>query len=331
MVATKDFRSLVGSGSSSSSSKANMTSLSTLKLIPPPEKEFSGLPSPEFGMENRDEKEQGRPSGSERRSKHDGSSTPPPKIPNRQRQGKSKSTNRQSRGDNSTSMSRRRARSHSKTRHSLSNSSRERSQTIGSYSDVNERRESDDIGAFDYGSILGSLPFNEDDGSSSVGKSVSAMSKLLVSPSSAMTTEVDNRTIKKSTSPKKLVSSPKKLVTSHNTDARDKAKKPKVIIVGTAKVYSRSLIPPKVFHSSSTGLWISTINTSSDSSDDVKAFSFHTEQEARASAYANAPPVMIPFDNFPGCMLCDNKYSLLRRKKHCRNCGICICTNFSCR
>lgn len=327
MVATKDFRSLVGSGSSSSSSsKANMTSLSTLKLIPPPEKEFSGLPSPEFGMENRDEKEPSRPSGSERRFKHDGSSTPPPKIPNRQRQGKSKSTNRQSRGDNSTTVSRRRARSHSKTRHSLSNGSRERSQTIGSYSDVNERRESDDIGAFDYGSILGSLPRSEDDGSSSVGKSGSAMSKLLVSPSSAMTTEVDNRTIKKSTSPKKSISSPKKL-----TDARSKAKKPKVVIVGTAKVYSRSLIPPKVFHSSSTGLWISTINTSSDSSDDVKAFSFHTEQEARASAYANAPPVMIPFEKFPECMLCDNKYSLLSRKKHCRNCGICICTNFSCR
>lgn len=328
MVATKDFRSLVGSGSSS---KANMTSLSTLKLVPPPnEKEFSGLPSPEFGMENRDEKEQGRPSGPERRSKRDGSSTPPPKIPNRQRQGKSKSTNRQSRGDSSTTVSRRRARSHSKTRHSLSNSSRERSQTIGSYSDVNERRESDDIGAFDYGSILGSLPRSEDDGSSSVGKSGSAMSKLLVSPSSAMTMEVNNRTIKKSTSPKKSISSPKKLVTSQ-TDARAKAKKPKVVIVGTTKVYARSLIPPKVFHSSSTGLWISTINTSSDSSDDVKAFSFHTEQEARASAYANAPPVMIPFEKFPECMLCGNKYSLLRRKKHCRNCGICICTNFSCR
>lgn len=318
MVATKDFRSMVSSGNSSS--KANMTSLSTLKLIPPPEREFSGMPS----VENRDEKEQGRPSGSERRSKRDGSITPPPKISNRQRQGNSKSTNRQSRGDNSTTESRRRARSHSKTRHSLSNGRRERSQTIGSYSDVNGRRESDDIGAFDYGSILGSLPRSEDDGSSSVGKSVSTMSKLLVSPSSAMTMEVDKRAIKKSTSPKKLV-------TSH-TDARDnKANKPKVVIVGTAKVYSRSLIPPKVFHSSSTGLWISTINTSSDSSDDVKAFSFHTEQEARASAYANAPPVMIPFDNFRRCMLCDNKYSLLRRKKHCKNCGICVCTNFSCR
>ncbi len=316
MVATRDIRSMIGS--SGSNSNGGMTSLSTLKLVPPPLTDEFPNPS-----ETRDDKEQSRSSRSDRRSKRDGGSSPLPKTPTRHRQGKSSSTSsnikRQGRGDNASAVSR----SNSKTRHSSVSNNRERSRTFPSTSNDDLDCET---GAFDFKPLLGSLASGREESSAAINlpSSASALSKLLGTTSSTTTAPVNNMT----TSPKDT--SPKRMATNE-TDARATTTNPKVTIVGKAKVYSRILIPPNVYHSSATGLWISTINTSSRSSDDVKAFSFRTEQEARASAYANAPPVMISFDNCSECMLCDNKFSLLRRRKHCRNCGICICTNFSCR
>lgn len=311
--------------SGSSSGKSNLMSLSTMKLVPPPSTDFPS-PSRELGMESRDEKEQSRSSRSDRRTKRDGGSTPPPKIPIRHRPTSSNVMKRQGRGENASAMSNSSRRSNSKSRHPSLSNNRERSQKIPS--SFNENLDGEN-GAFDFNPLLGSHSGGNEESSDAIylPSSASAMSKLLDTASSATTAPVSNMT----TSPKKMkTTSPKKMPTNE-TDARATTTNPKVTIVGKAKVYSRSLIPPKVYHSSATGLWISTINTSSRSTDDVKAFSFRTEQEARASAYANAPPVMIPFDNCSECMLCDNKFSLLRRRKHCRNCGICICTNFSCR
>lgn len=73
----------------------------------------------------------------------------------------------------------------------------------------------------------------------------------------------------------------------------------KIFMFGTTKVYSRTLIPPTVFHSGATDLWVVTINnksklansidssissrSSGNSTSSLKAFSFRTEKEARAS------------------------------------------------
>ena len=342
-MTTRDIRSMLGSNND-----GNMTSLSKSEVpdFPNPPREFGmetrddflskscrldrrSKREEEFGMESRDDF-LSRSSRSDRRSKRDDGSTPPPrnpKSPNRHRQGKSTSTSsdvkRQGRGENTSAVSNSSRRSNS--RHiSGAKNRRERSQTL-----PRDDNPDCETGAFDYTPLTvgSSAGCDEESSEANFSSSASALSKLLGTTTSAITVPVNNT----STSPRKM-KSPKKMTTNENdADGRATTAKPKVTIVGKAKVYSRSLIPPKVYHSSATGLWISTVNTSSNSSDDVKAFSFRTEQEARASAYANAPPVMIPFDNCSECMLCDNKFSLLRRRKNCRNCGICICTNFSCR
>ncbi|KAL7439249.1 hypothetical protein ACHAXH_008414 [Discostella pseudostelligera] len=114
----------------------------------------------------------------------------------------------------------------------------------------------------------------------------------------------------------------------------------KIFMVGTTKCYSRTLIPPTMYHNTSTDLWVVTINNnnitnsinyaSNTNNNSIKAFSFRTEREARASAYANAPPIMLAFDQWKECMLCGTRFTMFKRPRHCRNCGICICSNFGC-
>ena len=118
-----------------------------------------------------------------------------------------------------------------------------------------------------------------------------------------------------------------------------------MIMVGTQRVYPRTLVQPTIYHSEATDLWIATIHTDANSiptASDIsmstneqknkhKAFSFHDEKAARASAYANSPPVLIPFGTTSQCMLCDTSFTFLRRPKHCKNCGIIICGDCSTR
>ncbi|KAL3803266.1 hypothetical protein ACHAW5_009938 [Stephanodiscus triporus] len=120
----------------------------------------------------------------------------------------------------------------------------------------------------------------------------------------------------------------------------------KITMVGMNKVHSRTLIPPTVYHNTVTDLWIVTINTNSKvahsipgfdrhannnvSNNSVKAYSFSNEKEARASAYAMAPPVMLPFDQCKECTICATTFTFFKRPRHCRNCGIITCNNYSC-
>lgn len=118
---------------------------------------------------------------------------------------------------------------------------------------------------------------------------------------------------------------------------------PPMIMIGTQRVYPRTLMQPTIHHSAATDLWIATIHTDASSTssanesskNDAKgkrmAFSFHDEKAARASAYANSPPVPVPFGNTSQCMLCDTSFTFLRRPKHCKNCGIVICAECSTR
>lgn len=99
-------------------------------------------------------------------------------------------------------------------------------------------------------------------------------------------------------------------------------------------VYTRHLLPTSVYHNQATGIWITTINmsqkeeiTRSNAAKYLKAFSFPTENEARESAYANAPPRMLPFTENSICQICSKSFSFLTRPCHCRNCGICICNS----
>jgi hypothetical protein len=105
-------------------------------------------------------------------------------------------------------------------------------------------------------------------------------------------------------------------------------------IVLPSPIHTRHLLPSSVYNNRATGIWITTINMSQkevvtkvNAAKYLKAFSFPTENEARESAYANAPARMIPFDENPECQICEKSFSFLNRPAHCRNCGICICSS----
>ena len=110
---------------------------------------------------------------------------------------------------------------------------------------------------------------------------------------------------------------------------------------GGAQIHAASVIHPRtllsatVYHNTATNLWIATINTNQKgvatdprtAAKYLKAFSFPTERQARASAIANAPPKMIPSSRSPCCVVCFKKFAVFKRAGHCRNCGVCICSN----
>jgi FYVE zinc finger len=50
-----------------------------------------------------------------------------------------------------------------------------------------------------------------------------------------------------------------------------------------------------------------------------------SQNQARSLARSWTPPRMHHFSNYKFCHLCKNKFALLRRACHCRNCGVCIC------
>ena len=99
------------------------------------------------------------------------------------------------------------------------------------------------------------------------------------------------------------------------------------------QIRPRVLLAATVYHNTATSLWITTINTNQKgvardpklANKYLKAFSFPSEQEARESAIANAPPKMIPFSEFDECSLCKSPFTVFKRASHCRNCGVCVC------
>jgi len=116
---------------------------------------------------------------------------------------------------------------------------------------------------------------------------------------------------------------------SHTTTTMSNLKLP-------SNIYTRMLLSASVYHNQATGLWITIINTNqrssrkgSDAASNLKAFSFHTEREARESAYANTPPKMLEFDDNPTCFSCKSRFTVFKRASHCRNCGVCVCCSCS--
>ena len=102
------------------------------------------------------------------------------------------------------------------------------------------------------------------------------------------------------------------------------------------RLRTRNLVTAYVNHSKSTGLWITQINLEERvnkkgvSQSSARAFSFRSENEAKETAYVNAPPKMIIFDMVSNCFGCESKFNqVFRRPAHCRNCGVCICPSCS--
>eukprot|EP00523_Entomoneis_sp_CCMP467_P017547 CAMPEP_0168810340 /NCGR_PEP_ID=MMETSP0726-20121227/3551_1 /TAXON_ID=265536 /ORGANISM="Amphiprora sp., Strain CCMP467" /LENGTH=772 /DNA_ID=CAMNT_0008862353 /DNA_START=58 /DNA_END=2373 /DNA_ORIENTATION=+ len=103
------------------------------------------------------------------------------------------------------------------------------------------------------------------------------------------------------------------------------------------QIRPRVLLAATVYHNTATGLWITTINTNQKgvsrdpkrANKYLKAFSFPTEQEARESAIANAPPKMVPFGENNNCTICQSPFTMFKRASHCRNCGTCMCNECS--
>ncbi len=107
-------------------------------------------------------------------------------------------------------------------------------------------------------------------------------------------------------------------------------------VVLPSVIHTRELLETSVYNNEATGIWITTINMSqkervnkANAGKYLKAFSFQTQNEAIESAYANAPPKMLPFDEYPFCFLCSAQFSVFKRASHCRNCGVCICNGCS--
>ena len=132
-------------------------------------------------------------------------------------------------------------------------------------------------------------------------------------------------------------STPPKPSNGSTTNNKPKPKQ-KIFMIGNTKVYSRKLIPPTIYYNPSADQWVVEINNSCDDTEKesgkstivIQSYSFQTEKEARTSAYANAPPQMIPFNQKETCMLCPTKFTFFKRPKHCRNCGIVICSSYNC-
>jgi hypothetical protein len=61
----------------------------------------------------------------------------------------------------------------------------------------------------------------------------------------------------------------------------------------------------------------------------TQCFPEPTEQHAMETGFAMATPRMLPFDESPICHVCKVKFALLRRPRHCRTCGVCICSSCS--
>ena len=78
---------------------------------------------------------------------------------------------------------------------------------------------------------------------------------------------------------------------------------------------------PTIEHYAFAGKWVVDFGS--------RTSSYDTEIEARAASRLFAPPKMHPFEQSPKCFVCEDKFAVFRRASHCRNCGVCICSNCS--
>ncbi|KAL3934616.1 MAG: hypothetical protein SGBAC_009706 [Bacillariaceae sp.] len=109
-------------------------------------------------------------------------------------------------------------------------------------------------------------------------------------------------------------------------------------------IRKRDLLPWTVKRNATTNKWVASVQTNQKaweaastnherSLEQVRSchtFSGATESEAYEAGLAMAPPVMHPFSECSTCFLCKSKFAVFQRPKHCKNCGVVICSSCCC-
>jgi hypothetical protein len=109
-------------------------------------------------------------------------------------------------------------------------------------------------------------------------------------------------------------------------------------------IRKRDLLPWTVKRNATTNLWVAYVQTNQkaweqSSSNHERSleqmrschtFSGATEEQAYEAGLAMAPPVMQPSSENPFCFLCKSKFAVFQRPKHCKNCGVVICSTCCC-
>jgi len=107
----------------------------------------------------------------------------------------------------------------------------------------------------------------------------------------------------------------------------------------TGSILPRTLLPSSVIHNQGKkNPWVATVNTNQkaldsnnveEGSKSLRAFAVPSKKQAICLAKAWAPPRMHPFENSPECFICETRFAVFRRACHCRNCGVCVCSQCS--
>lgn len=102
-------------------------------------------------------------------------------------------------------------------------------------------------------------------------------------------------------------------------------------------IISRTSLPYTIERNEMTMDWTAVINTNQFAldTDDLEGIeesavcmTFKSIEEAREACHAYSPPRMHSFDDCPTCQICQKSFSrLIRRPSHCKNCGVCVCSN----
>ncbi|CAJ1966341.1 unnamed protein product [Cylindrotheca closterium] len=109
-------------------------------------------------------------------------------------------------------------------------------------------------------------------------------------------------------------------------------------------IRKRDLLPWTVKRNATTNKWVASVQTNQKAWEEASSnhersleqvrschtFSGDTESEAYEAGLAMAPPVMHPFSDNPTCFLCKSKFAVFQRPKHCKNCGVVICSSCCC-
>jgi len=134
----------------------------------------------------------------------------------------------------------------------------------------------------------------------------------------------------------------KRMVTGINTsDNRRRTKAKEKIFKTSASVskfiVARTSLPYTIKQSEVTLDWTAVLNTNEEAfdTDDITAIeqstvslTFKTLVEAREACHNLAPPRMHSFQDTPKCHICKKSFNkILRRQSHCKNCGVCVCTD----
>jgi hypothetical protein len=109
-------------------------------------------------------------------------------------------------------------------------------------------------------------------------------------------------------------------------------------------IHKRDLLPWTVKKNATTNLWVASVQTNQKAWESnahgeklslaqlrsIHTFSGRTEEEAYEAGLACSPPILQSLEESPNCFLCKSKFAILQRPKHCKNCGVVVCSTCCC-